>query len=66
VVIWLEQRTDCLHMVHLMPLLSQIPITSSLIQIQTAFTFLILAYPGCLEKRSFNGCSSSSSVIGTC
>jgi len=47
VVICLERGADCLHMVQLMPLLSPNPIISCLIEIQTGFTFLVLAYPGC-------------------
>jgi len=41
-------------MVQLMPLPSQNPITSCLIQIQTDFTFLVLAYPNCPEKEAVN------------
>jgi len=33
---------------------------SYLIGIQTGFTFLVLAYPGCPGKRLLNRCSSSS------
>jgi len=46
VVICLQQGADCLHMVQLMPLLSQNATVSSLILIQTGLTFLVLAYPG--------------------
>jgi len=41
---------------------SQNAIISGLIYIQTHFTFLLLAYPGFLEKRPLNGCSSISSM----
>ena len=49
---WLKRGADCLHMVQLMPLTSQNPIISCLISIQTGFTFLILAYPGCPGKEA--------------
>ena len=32
---------------------------------QTGFTFLVLAYPGCPGKGLLNGCSSSSNVEGS-
>jgi len=52
VVICLERGADCLHMVQLMPLPSQNPIFSCIIYILTSFTFLVLAYPGCLGKET--------------
>jgi len=52
VVICLEQGADCLLMVLLMPLPSQNPIISCLIQIQTGFTLLVPAYAGCPEKEA--------------
>jgi len=52
VVIWLEQGADCLHMVQLMPLSSQNPVISCVIWIQTGFTFLVPAYPGCARKEA--------------
>ena len=45
----LERGADCLHMVQLMPLPSQNPIVSYLIQIQTGFTYLLPSEPGCAE-----------------
>ena len=36
------------------------PIISCLVWIQTGFTLLVPAYPGCQGKRLLNGCSSSS------
>ena len=47
-VICLEQETNCLHIVQLMPLPSQNPIISC----QTGSTFLVPAYPGCPEKQA--------------
>ena len=41
VVVCLEQRVDCLHMVQLMPPPSQNPIISYLIEIQSGFAFLV-------------------------
>jgi len=52
VAIWLERDADCLHMVQLMPLPSPNPTMSSVIYIQTGFTFLLLAYPGCPGKEA--------------
>ena len=40
--------TGCI--VQLMPLPSQIPIIFCLIYVQTGFTFLVSAYPGCPGK----------------
>ena len=54
-VICLERGADCLHMVQLMPLPSPNPIISCVIEIQTGFTFLVLAYPGCPGKEAVNG-----------
>jgi len=51
VVICLERGADSLHMVHLMPLNPKTP-SSRLILIQAGFTFLVLAYPGCLGKEA--------------
>jgi len=51
VVICLERVAECLHMIQLMPLPSQNPIVFCLIYIQTGFTFLIPAYPGCTGKE---------------
>ena len=51
-VVCLERGADCLHMVQLMPLPSQNPITSCLIYIQIGFTFLVPAEPGCLGKEA--------------
>ena len=39
------------------------PIISSFIKIQTGLTFLVLAYPGCPEKRPLNGCLSDFVVL---
>ena len=52
VVICVERGADCLHMAQLMPLPSENPIISCLISIQTDFTFLVLAYPGCPGKEA--------------
>ena len=57
-VICLEQGASDLHKVQLMPLS---PHHLLLQQNPEWFTFLVLAYPGCPEKRPLNGCSSSSS-----
>ena len=51
-VICLERGADCLHIVQLMSLLSQNPVISCLILIQTGFTFLVPAYPGCPGKEA--------------
>ena len=50
-VVCLERGADCLHTVQLMPLPSPNPITSCLILIQTGFTVLGPAYPGCPGKE---------------
>ena len=65
VLVWLylEQGADSLHMVQLMLLPSQNPIISCLIEIQTGFTFLVLAITQVvLEERPLNWCSTSSSM----
>ena len=51
-VICLEKGADCSHMAKLMPLPSPNPVISCLIKIQTGFTFLVPAYPGCPEKEA--------------
>jgi len=51
VVISLEQGADCLHMVQLMPLHPKTP-SSRHIWIQTGFSFLVPAYPGCTGKEA--------------
>jgi len=61
VVVCQERGTDCLHMVQLMPLLSEDPIISSLIQIQIDLTFLVPPYPGCPGKEADERVSGSSS-----
>jgi len=48
VVICLERRADCLHMVQLMPLHPETP--SSLAS--CGFAFLVLAYPVCPGKEA--------------
>ena len=50
-VICLERGADCLHTVQLMLLPSQNPDISCLISIQTGFTVLGPAYPGCPGKE---------------
>ena len=50
--ICVERGADCMHIVQLMPLTSQHPIISCLIQIQTGFTSLVPAYPGCPGKEA--------------
>jgi len=50
-VICLDRGVD-LHMVQLMPLPSQNPIISCFVYIQTGFTFLVLAFPGCTGKEA--------------
>jgi len=50
--ICLERGADCMHMVQLMPLPSQNPIITWLIEIQTGFTFLVAAYPGYPGKEA--------------
>ena len=52
VVIWLGRGAYCLHMIQLMPLLPQNPIISCLIYIQSGFTVLVPAYPGCPGKEA--------------
>ena len=53
-VVCLEQGTNDLHMVQLMPL----PPHHLLLQCNSEwFTFLMLAYPGRPGKRPLNGCS---------
>ena len=54
-VICLERGADFLLMVQLIPLPSPNPIISCLIYIQTGFSSLVPAHPGC----PLNGCSSS-------
>ena len=51
-VVCLVRGADCLHVIQLMPLPSQNPIISCLVRIQTGFTFLVLAYPGCHGKEA--------------
>ena len=51
-VICLERDANALHMVQLVQLTPQNPVISCLIQIQTSFTFLVLAYPGCPGKEA--------------
>jgi len=46
---WLYVCVNDLHMVQLMSLP---PIISSLIEIQIGLTFLVPAYPGCLDKEA--------------
>jgi len=54
IIICLEQGSDDLHMVQLMPL------PPCLIKIQIGLKFLVPAYPGCPGKgRPLNGCLSS-------
>jgi len=55
-VICLERGANDRHMVQLMPLFTPI----SLASLKSGMV-LALAYPGCLEKRPLNGCTSSSS-----
>jgi len=50
-VICLERDVD-LRMVQMMPLPSQSPIISCFVYIQTGFTFLVLAFPGCPGKEA--------------
>jgi len=49
VVICLEQSTNDLYMVKLIPLP---PIVSGFIKIQIGLTFMVLAYPGCPGKEA--------------
>jgi len=57
-----KQGADCLHMVQLMPLLSQKPVILSHLN-PDWFPFLVPAYQGCPgKKRPLNGCSSSSTL----
>ena len=65
VVICLKQGADCLHMVQLMPLPFENSPLFCLVSIQTGFTFLVLAYPGCSRKVALNGCSSTPLVKKT-
>jgi len=50
-VICLDRGVD-LHVVQLMPLPSQSPIISCFVYIQTGFTFLVPAFPGCPGKEA--------------
>ena len=53
VVICLQHGADCLHMVQLMPLHPKIPSSlASFKSIQTGFTFLVQAHPGCPRKEA--------------
>ena len=54
VVMCLEWGADCLHIVQLMPLPSANPIISCLILIQSVFTLLLPAYPGCPGQEAVN------------
>ena len=42
------------------------PLISCHISVQTGFTFLVLAYLGCPEKRPLNWCSSNLCLTGVC
>jgi len=60
-IIYLERGAYCLHMVHLMPLLSKT--SSSLVSFKFRLVLLFWYWLTqiVLEKRPLNGCSSSSS-----
>jgi len=49
--VW-SDGANCLHMVQLMPL------PPCHLLVQNGLTFLVPAYPGCLEKSPLNGCMS--------
>ena len=51
-VICLEQGAYYLHMFCPVPLPAENPIVSCLTKIQTGFTFLLPAYPGCPGKEA--------------
>ena len=63
VVICLERVADCLHTVQLVPMPSQNPIISCLIQIRTGLTSWYSVTQVVLEKWPLNGSNSSSSSI---
>ena len=61
-IICLEQRANDLHMVQLMLL----PLHHLLLQYNSEwFTFLVIAYPSGPRKKPLNGCSSSSTSVGS-
>jgi len=51
VVICLERRADCLHMVQLMPLNPQTPPSIASFKSRLVFTFLVPAYARCPGKE---------------
>ena len=57
-VIWLEQGADCLHMVRLMPLPSQTPLSLASFKPRLILLFWYRHTQVVLEKRPLNGCSS--------
>ena len=50
-VICLERGAGCLHMVQLMPLHPKTPSSLASFKSRLVLSFLVLAYPGVLEKR---------------
>jgi len=58
VVICLERGAECLHVVQLMPLLSQNPIIACLIKSRLVLPLWYRLTQVFLEKRPLNGCSS--------
>jgi len=59
VVICLERRADCLHMVQLMPLLPKTPSCSASFKSRLVLPFWYELTQVVLEKRPLNGFSSS-------
>ena len=63
-VISLERDADCLHMVQLMPLHSQTPLSFASFKSTLVLPFCYRLTQVVLEKRPLNGCSSLSVVCG--
>ena len=60
VIICLERGADCLHMVQLMPLHPKTPSSLASFKSRLVLSFWFRLSQIVLEKRPFNGCSSSS------
>ena len=50
--ICLEQGADCLHMVQMMPLPPETPLSLASFKSRLVLTFLVPAYPGCPGKEA--------------
>ena len=60
-VMYLERGADCLHIVQLMPLHPQTPLSLASFKSRLVLPFWYWLTQVVLEKRLLNGCSSSSS-----